>query len=231
MNSSPTGHTQAVPHYQEGFVRNGDVQVHYRAYGAGPLLIFQHGFPDNAGTFAAQVAEFAKDHLVVTSTLRGYPPSSIPAGPNAYVLSVVAADTLAILNHFKTETAIFIGHDFGDAVIQAFALLHPDRVTGLVLMNSPVLGPFINLVNLDATQQKPSEYTIPYISYQEGDEKNIDFVARNIRDPEWKNAIARYPDTILCAECSTTTSLTILDRRTASPHPKTGPNLSTPCAH
>jgi pimeloyl-ACP methyl ester carboxylesterase len=66
-----------LPKQREGFASNGDLRIHYRAYGSGPLVIFQHGFPDNEGTYAAQVAEFARDHVVVTPPLRSYPPSSV----------------------------------------------------------------------------------------------------------------------------------------------------------
>jgi pimeloyl-ACP methyl ester carboxylesterase len=66
-----------LPKQREGFASNGDVRIHYRAYDSGLLVIFQYGFPDNEGTYAAQVAEFTRDHVVVTPPLRGYPPSSV----------------------------------------------------------------------------------------------------------------------------------------------------------
>jgi pimeloyl-ACP methyl ester carboxylesterase len=181
-----------LPEQRDGFIVNGDLQVHYRAYGSGPLIIFLHGFPDNEGTYAAQVLEFARDHLVVTPTLRGYPPSSVPKNREAYGLPVVAEDIRALLDHFNAETAIVAGHDWGGVVAQAFALAYPERVTGVILMNSPVLAPFIALVNSDAEQQELSKYTLAYIEYEDGDDKNVDFVVRNIRDLHWRKTIAEY---------------------------------------
>ena len=37
-----------------------------------------------------------------------------------------------------------------------------------------------------------SAYTLPYLRYQSGDDKNIAFVTRNIRDPDWRATISHY---------------------------------------
>jgi hypothetical protein len=41
---------------------------------------------------AAQVEELARDHLVVTPRLRGYPPSSTPSEVQRHALLLVADD-------------------------------------------------------------------------------------------------------------------------------------------
>lgn len=176
----------------EGFATNGDVRIHYRTYGAGPAIVFQHGFPDNELSYMHQIIEFAKDHLVITPTLRGYPPSSVPEDPARYTIPEIATDTLAVLDHLGVERAVVAGHDWGGVIIQAFALMNPGRVESLVLLNTPILQPFINLANSDPEQQRLSEYTLPYLEYQEGDDKNIDHVVRFIRDEQWRRRITAY---------------------------------------
>jgi pimeloyl-ACP methyl ester carboxylesterase len=176
----------------EGYAANGDVRIWYRTYGAGPAIIFLHGFPDIALSYRHQILEFAKDHLVITPTLRGYPPSSAPAESERYDLPELSGDILALLNHLGIDRAVIAGHDWGGVVLQGFALSHPERVESLIILNSPVLHPFINLVNSDPEQQRLSEYTIPYITYEEGDDKNIDYVVREIRDSEWRELVANY---------------------------------------
>jgi pimeloyl-ACP methyl ester carboxylesterase len=64
--------------------------------------------------------------LVVTPTLRGDPPRSVPKNREAYGLPVVAEDIRALLDHFNAETAIVAGHDWGGVVAQAFALAYPE---------------------------------------------------------------------------------------------------------
>src|SRR3981081_4368580 len=79
----------------ERFAENGDVRIHYRTYGAGDPIVFQHGFPANELTWANQLLEFAKDHLVITPTLRGYPPSSEPLEPERYAIPELVTDIVA----------------------------------------------------------------------------------------------------------------------------------------
>ena len=173
-------------------LRNGDVEIVFARYGEGPLVILLHGFPDHEGTFAAQVEELARDHLVVTPRLRGFPPSSAPAGADNYVLPTVAEDVAAIVRHFGGGPAILVGHDWGGALAQAVALRFPDLARGLVLLNAPVLSTFNSVVRSDPEQQAMAAYTLPYLGYRPGDAKNAEYVTRNIRNPEWRAQIRRY---------------------------------------
>jgi pimeloyl-ACP methyl ester carboxylesterase len=84
------------------------------------------------------------------------------------------------------------GHDWGGVVLQAFALTRPERVDGLIILNSPILAPFVHLVNHDPAQQRLSEYTVAYHEYREGDEVDLAYVTRNIRDPQWREEVSEY---------------------------------------
>ncbi|MFD8340614.1 alpha/beta fold hydrolase, partial [Streptomyces solisilvae] len=46
----------------EGFAVNGDISLHYRVYGSGPAILFQHGFPDTELTYLYQILDLARDH-------------------------------------------------------------------------------------------------------------------------------------------------------------------------
>ena len=175
-----------------GYAENGSIRIRYRTFGAGPAILLQHGFPDTDLTFAAQVAELARDHLVITPTLRGYPPSSVPSDPGAYVLTELAEDIAAVLDHLGIGQATVGGHDWGGGVAQAFTLAHPERVTGMILMNSPISMPFRRLVNHDAAQQELSKYTIPFIEYEQGDPKDVSSVTHAIRDDAWRASVDAY---------------------------------------
>jgi pimeloyl-ACP methyl ester carboxylesterase len=176
------------------FIRNGDIDIYYARHGEGPLLVFLHGFPDNEGSFASQVEEFSRDHLVVTPRLRGFPPSSVPAGVERYALPTVAEDVAALIEHFGQGPAVVVGHDWGGALAQVVALRFPQLVRGLALLNAPVLSTFDSVVSSDPEQQAMSGYTHPYLRYRPGDDKNVAFVTRNIRNRDWRTTIARYLD-------------------------------------
>jgi epoxide hydrolase 4 len=177
---------------QELSFDNSDVRIHYRRYGSGGAIIFVHGFPDTSLTYHHQILEFAKDHTVFVPTLRGFPPSSVPLGPERYSIPELVGDIVALFQHLDLDKAHVVGHDWGGVVLQAFALFHPDKVKSLIILNSPVLQPFLNLLQSDSEQQKLSEYTLAYHAYEEGDDKNENFVVRHIRDPEWQARIAEY---------------------------------------
>ncbi|KAF9873171.1 hypothetical protein CkaCkLH20_09334 [Colletotrichum karsti] len=177
----------------EGFVHNGHVKIHYRAGGHGPLLLLLHGFPDNSNTWNKQMEHFAKRHTVVCPTLRGYPPSDIPEVEEpSYNLVKILGDVIAILDYFNAEKAVIGGHDFGGALIQLVALFHPERVEGLIIINSPILPRFYDLVNHDKDQQAQSAYTIPFIQHQPGNDKNTDFLVQTIRDPAYRDEVRQY---------------------------------------
>jgi pimeloyl-ACP methyl ester carboxylesterase len=171
---------------------NGDVMIHCLSYGEGEPLVFLHGFPDNDLTYHRQIAEFARDHTVYVPTMRGYPPSSVPTDVDRYSVEELVSDMVALMDNLQLDSAHVIGHDWGGVVLQAFALYHPERVKSLVLLNSPVLQPFLNLLQTDSEQQKLARYTLPYHRYQPGDSKNEEYIVRHIRDPEWRQYVAKY---------------------------------------
>jgi pimeloyl-ACP methyl ester carboxylesterase len=185
-------HSNNVIPEETGFLTNGDIKIHYRKTGTGPLMIFQHGFPDNEKTYAKQVTEFRRDHTVITPTLRGYPPSTIPDDLEDYDMRHAATDLLAIVDFFGADKAVMVGHDFGGGVVQVFTLLFPHRVSGLIMINSPILGPFYELLYSNSEQQEMARYTIAYHNYREGDRKDIKYVVRYIRDPQHRASVAAY---------------------------------------
>lgn len=176
------------------FIHNGDIDIHCASRGEGSLLVLLHGFPDHDGSFAAQVKDLLRDHRVVTPRLRGYPPSSVPEAVESYALPTVAEDIAAVVEHFGAGPAIVIGHDWGGALAQAFALRFPHLVKGLALLNAPVLSTFDAIVTSGPEQQAMSAYTLPYLRYRHGYDKNVGFVTRHIRRPDWRAAISRYLD-------------------------------------
>jgi pimeloyl-ACP methyl ester carboxylesterase len=129
---------------------------------------------------------------VLTPTLRGYKPSSIPPNVEDYAAEHFVSDLLAILDHEKVDKVTLAGHDIGGAVVQYFALYHADRVEALIMMNTPVIPVFLPLIEFDTEEQDYAKYTIPYYSYQPGQPKNISTLVQHIRNTTYRAEIAEY---------------------------------------
>lgn len=104
----------------------------------GPLVIAAHGFPDEAHTFAAQIAPLVSaGYRVLLPTLRGYLPSGV-ARSGRYDCAAVAADLLALADHWSPRAPVrLIGHDWGAVAAFAAAAMAPVRFSHLVTMAVP----------------------------------------------------------------------------------------------
>ena len=110
------------------------IQVNYADSGGhGPAVVLSHGYLMDASMFDAQVAALAPEYRVITWDERGHGGTPAP-GPFSYWDS--AADALALLDHLGIEEAVLGGMSQGGFLSLRAALLAPQRVRGLVLIDS-----------------------------------------------------------------------------------------------
>lgn len=105
---------------------------------AGPVVVMIHGLLiDNHASFYMTLAPaVAKRARVVLYDLRGHGRSEQP--PSGYTVDDLAGDLAGILDGLGLggEAAILVGHSFGGHLALRFATLYPERVRGLVLLES-----------------------------------------------------------------------------------------------
>ncbi len=82
-----------------------------------------------------QMDAFSARHRVVRLDMRGFGESAIPGMPFSHV-----DDLRALLDHLGIERAAVVGNSFGGRVSLDFALVHPERTTALVLVDSALSG-------------------------------------------------------------------------------------------
>jgi pimeloyl-ACP methyl ester carboxylesterase len=105
-----------------------------------PAVVFSHGFPDLAYGWRAQMAAVAQaGHLAIAPDQRGYGGSSRPSEITDYDIHHLTGDLVALLDHHGIDQAVFVGHDWGGFVVWQMPLLHPDRVAGVVGLNTPYI--------------------------------------------------------------------------------------------
>jgi pimeloyl-ACP methyl ester carboxylesterase len=103
----------------------------------GPLVLLLHGFPARWSTWRVPMrALAAKGFFVVAPDLRGFGESDKPADVDAYSIARVADDVAAIIHAFGRERACVAGHDFGGGATWATAMLRPEVVTRIAILNS-----------------------------------------------------------------------------------------------
>jgi 3-oxoadipate enol-lactonase len=101
--------------------------------GAGPAVVLSHGYLMDQTMFDAQVAALAPDFRVITWDERGHGGTSA-VGPFSYWDS--ARDVLALLDHLGIEQAVLGGMSQGGFLSLRAAMLAPQRVRGLILIDS-----------------------------------------------------------------------------------------------
>jgi len=120
--------------------QHGDVRLHAVAAGPkdGPVVLLLHGFPEFWYGWRRQVEPLAAAGFrVIVPDQRGYNLSSQPAGVAAYALPELVSDVMAIADQLGQEKVFLAGHDWGAAVAWSAALLHPQRIAKLVVLNVP----------------------------------------------------------------------------------------------
>jgi len=101
--------------------------------GDGPAVVLSHGYLMDSSMFAPQVAALAPEYRVISWDERGFG-GTRATGPFSYWDS--ARDVLGLLDYLGIERAVLGGMSQGGFLSLRAALLAPDRVRGLVLIDS-----------------------------------------------------------------------------------------------
>jgi pimeloyl-ACP methyl ester carboxylesterase len=120
--------------------KNGDVSLHAVAAGPhdGPVVVLLHGFPEFWYGWRQQIEPLAAAGFrVIVPDQRGYNLSSKPSHVAAYALTELVSDVIAIADQLGQDTIFLAGHDWGAAVGWSAALLQPQRIAKLVVLNAP----------------------------------------------------------------------------------------------
>jgi pimeloyl-ACP methyl ester carboxylesterase len=134
------------------------LRVHYVTAGAGPLILFVHGFPEFWYEWKAQLAEFGRDHLAVAPDMRGYNLSGKPALVKDYRAKHLVEDLRLLAAHLGQRRFALVAHDWGGAVAWNFAAAHPQQVEKLVIINAPHPMTFARELRDNPAQQQASAY-------------------------------------------------------------------------
>lgn len=106
----------------------------YLATGQGQPVVLIHGVGLNKEMWGGQVVGLATNYRVITYDMLGHGASPRPAAGTP--LLGYADQLLELLDHLQLPQATVIGFSMGGLVARAFALHYPERLHGLVVLNS-----------------------------------------------------------------------------------------------
>ncbi|MFC4762684.1 alpha/beta fold hydrolase [Dyella koreensis] len=122
-----------VPHAR--WVEVDGAHLHAELAGQGEAITMLHGFLIDSGQWDVEFAAFADTHRVLRYDLRGFGRSSMPEAPFVHY-----EDLAAVLDAHGIERTALLGCSGGAAAALDFALAHPKRVSGLVLIGTGYWG-------------------------------------------------------------------------------------------
>ena len=125
---------------EEQYFHNGTVTLHALVSGPkdGPIVVLLHGFPEFWYGWHRQIEPLAAAGFrVIVPDQRGYNLSSKPRTMASYALTELVSDVIAIADQLGKQKIFLAGHDWGAAVAWSAALLHPERIAKLAVLNVP----------------------------------------------------------------------------------------------
>jgi pimeloyl-ACP methyl ester carboxylesterase len=115
-----------------GMTRSADgVPISYEVHGAGePALVFVHGWSCDSRYWRKQIPHFSRNHLVAVLDLAGHGHSGMSRAD--YTMRSFGEDVKAVVEELDSAQVILVGHSMGGPVIVEAARLLPNRVIGLI---------------------------------------------------------------------------------------------------
>ena len=111
----------------------GAIRMRVALQGAGPLVVFCHGFPESWVSWRAQMAAVADaGYRAAAPDMRGYGGTDAPADPAQYTMLHHAGDMVELVRVLGADSAVIVGHDWGAPAAWNSALLRPDVFRAVV---------------------------------------------------------------------------------------------------
>src|ERR1700754_4918739 len=115
--------------------------LHVEKSGVGPTVVLVPGGGGDAAMYRDLVQELSERFTVITFDRRGNSRSAWKGKPPAdeVGLAAQAGDVVAILDHAGLERAYVFGNSAGALVTLSLLATHPERVSGAVVHEPPVV--------------------------------------------------------------------------------------------
>ncbi len=124
-----------VPHAEYSkFAEINGVKIHYQEKGEGTPLILIHGYASSTYSWKDVFEPLSEKYRVIAIDLKGFGFSEKPDGD--YTRRAQGEIINGLLEYLKIEKAWIAGNSMGGETALNIALFHPEKVLGLILIDS-----------------------------------------------------------------------------------------------
>lgn len=124
------------PKPSESRIKVDSTSLYVRVIGKGQPVIVLHGGPDFDHSYLLPDLDKLKDAFrLIYYDQRGRGKSAENVRPEDVTLRSDLDDLDRVMQHFRLNSAILLGHSWGTVLALEYALRHPARVSHLILMN------------------------------------------------------------------------------------------------
>ncbi|MGD0355181.1 MAG: alpha/beta hydrolase [Dehalococcoidia bacterium] len=110
------------------------IQINYEEKGEGFPLVLLHGLSDDLNLWTSLLPQFSTHYRTIAIDMRGHGHSGKP--DILYSIHQFSEDLFEFLDQMSISRAHLLGLSMGAAVVQQFALDHPDKAASVILLSA-----------------------------------------------------------------------------------------------
>ena len=119
-------------------IATNGIELAVNDVGTGAPVVFCHGWPELAYSWTHQIEAVTQAGFrAIAPDMRGFGESDAPPATDTYGMTDYTDDLAGLLDALDLEAAIFVGHDWGGAMVWTMAQRYPERVRGVASLNTP----------------------------------------------------------------------------------------------
>lgn len=154
----PSGKPSHVFPMQEGFVDANGVMLYYMTLGRGEPLMILHGGPGASHDyFLPYLLPLARHNRVIFIDERGSGRSQKLEDPSSYTIENMVEDVEAVRQALGLGKMSLLGHSYGGALAEAYALKYQRNLSHLILGSTWCSTVALNQVFVRMKQNMPAE--------------------------------------------------------------------------
>jgi proline iminopeptidase len=143
---------------QDGFVDANGVMIYYATFGRGEPLVIAHGGPGASHDyFLPYLLALARHNRLIFIDERGSGRSEKLEDPAGYTVENMVEDVEAVRQALSLGKISLLGHSYGGALAQAYALKYQKNLTHLILASTWSSTVALNQVFVRMKEKMPSE--------------------------------------------------------------------------